>query len=183
MKTLKPLNGYKFGDLVVIGKSHSTNGVLRWKCRCKCGNIKYHTRQNILKGTIRSCGCFKSSCKGIHHKNWKGYGKISSALFSKIKALSQRRHLKFDLTIQYLWKLFKQQNEKCPLSGIVLTFPLTAHEITHGKGSASLDRIDSSRGYIKGNVQWVHKDINMMKQQFSQSYFIEMCHLVSKNNE
>lgn len=182
MKIFPNLIGYKCGYLTVIDKGHSTRGALYWKCKCKCGKIKYYTRQTIMKGTLRSCGCFKATCRGIHHKNWRGCGKVSSALFSKIRTLAKRRHLNFDLTIDYLWQLFEQQNGKCPLSGGGLTLPMTAYEIGHGKGSASLDRIDSSLGYIRGNVQWLLKDINMMKQQFPQSHFIEMCHLVSKTN-
>ena len=46
--------------------------------------------------------------------------------------------------------------------------------------TASLDRIDSSRGYDADNIQWVHKDINWMKQDFSQSEFIAYCRRVSK---
>lgn len=42
-------------------------------------------------------------------------------------------------------------------------------------GNASLDRIDSNMDYQEENVQWLHKDINMMKQQFDQDYFIQMC--------
>ena len=41
--------------------------------------------------------------------------------------------------------------------------------------TASLDRIDSSKGYVIGNVQWVHKDINIMKNKFDNQYFIDMC--------
>jgi len=41
--------------------------------------------------------------------------------------------------------------------------------------TASLDRIDSSKGYIEGNVQWVHKMVNMSKQQYTQEEFINMC--------
>ena len=48
--------------------------------------------------------------------------------------------------------------------------------------NASLDRIDSSKGYIEGNVQWVHQNINMMKNKFDNQYFIEMCKLITKNN-
>jgi hypothetical protein len=47
------------------------------------------------------------------------------------------------------------------------------------KNTASLDRIDSSRGYIEGNVQWVHKMANMCKQHYSQKRFIDMCIAVS----
>ena len=47
------------------------------------------------------------------------------------------------------------------------------------KNTASLDRIDSSKGYVEGNVQWVHKMINMSKQQYSQEEFIDMCKAVA----
>lgn len=48
-------------------------------------------------------------------------------------------------------------------------------------GVASLDRIDSSQGYIKGNVQWVHKDINKMKFDLSQDRFLELCNIIVQN--
>ena len=48
--------------------------------------------------------------------------------------------------------------------------------------TASLDRIDSSKGYIEGNVQWVHKRVNLMKGNMSTENFIEWCNLVVKNN-
>ena len=49
--------------------------------------------------------------------------------------------------------------------------------------SASLDRIDSSKGYIEGNVQWVHKDINKIKTDMSDNKFIEWCKLIAEYNK
>lgn len=43
---------------------------------------------------------------------------------------------------------------------------------------ASLDRIDSSKGYIKGNVQWTTIDANIAKQDMKESDFIELCQKV-----
>ena len=43
----------------------------------------------------------------------------------------------------------------------------------------SLDRIDSNNGYVEGNVQWVHKDVNMMKKDYNQEYFINICKLIT----
>jgi hypothetical protein len=43
------------------------------------------------------------------------------------------------------------------------------------KGTASLDRIDSSRGYTADNIQWVHKHVNLMKRSFNEEYFINTC--------
>ena len=50
------------------------------------------------------------------------------------------------------------------------------------KTTASLDRIDSSKGYTTDNIQWVHKDINIMKNDYGNDYFIEICKKVAKNN-
>jgi hypothetical protein len=45
--------------------------------------------------------------------------------------------------------------------------------------NASLDRIDSSIGYVKGNVQWVTKNVNVAKQSMSQEKFISVCQQVA----
>ena len=45
--------------------------------------------------------------------------------------------------------------------------------------NASIDRIDSQFGYIKGNVQLVHKMVNMCKQQYEQEDFLRMCEAVA----
>jgi hypothetical protein len=63
----------------------------------------------------------------------------------------------------------------CSLSGQPLTIGMNRYN------TASIDRIDSSKGYIEGNIQWVHKDINFMKRTYSQEYFVQMCKLVSNN--
>ena len=47
----------------------------------------------------------------------------------------------------------------------------------------SLDRIDSLKGYAIDNVQWVHKDINKMKNIHSQPAFINICKLVAMKNK
>ena len=49
--------------------------------------------------------------------------------------------------------------------------------------TASLDRIDSSKGYILGNIQLVHRDVNRIKSDFEQDYFIKICKLISLKNE
>lgn len=45
--------------------------------------------------------------------------------------------------------------------------------------SASLDRIDSSKGYSINNVQWVHKDVNFAKQSMTMKDFVQLCDEVS----
>jgi hypothetical protein len=79
--------------------------------------------------------------------------------------------------------LFLEQDQKCALSGILLEPWISNNKKQGRRMSASLDRIDSSKGYIVGNVQWVHKDINRLKWDLSQEKFIELCKLVAEYNE
>jgi hypothetical protein len=80
--------------------------------------------------------------------------------------------------MKYAWKRFLQQDRKCALTGLPLT--INYSRLTGDPHTASLDRIDSSKGYVRGNIQWIHKDVNMMKRIYDQGYFIEMCRLVAE---
>lgn len=63
------------------------------------------------------------------------------------------------------------------MSGIPLAFDTRSG---FGDGNASLDRIDSSKGYVKNNLQWLHKDINIMKRHHSEKYFLELCQKITE---
>jgi hypothetical protein len=82
-------------------------------------------------------------------------------------------------TIDYANEIFEKQNGLCALTNVKLYFGRCrfSHET-----NASLDRIDSNKGYIEGNIQWVLKDINFMKSNHNQDYFISLCKLVSQAN-
>jgi hypothetical protein len=113
---------------------------------------------------------------------WAGYGSISGTLFGKAKQSAKKRNMDFDLTIVDLDNLHKKQNGKCALTGEILEFGTNfskrAIDIT-----ASLDRIDSSKGYTVDNIQWVHKDLNMMKRNYDNDYFKYICYLVAKHEQ
>ena len=183
MKKLNVIN-QEFGLLKIIEEHSKTrNGHIRYVCECKCGNkcnvLLTHLRQN----KTLSCGCITKDKIGKYHPQWNGYNEISGNFWSTLKRNEKgtrgRKKLEFTITIEYIWDLYVKQNRKCVLTGLDITFP------KHGKDknwTASLDRIDSSKGYIIGNVQWVNKDINIMKNKFNEEYFIKMCKLVSNNN-
>jgi len=85
------------------------------------------------------------------------------------KDKKSRKALEISITIEDAWDLFLKQDKKCALTGLLLKIDIKSN------GTALLDRIDSSKGYTIDNIQWVHKDINFMKKNYSQDYFIEMC--------
>ena len=74
----------------------------------------------------------------------------------------RKRFKKVDIDLEYLKYLWESQNGICPYTGIHLTLPTYVnHDFFFT--CASLDRIDSSKGYVKGNVQFITLPINLMK--------------------
>ena len=74
-----------------------------------------------------------------------------------------------DIDLIYLKTLWETQNGICPYSGIQMILPknLADYNRIHSPKKARLDRIDSKRGYIKGNVEFVCSSINLAKNSFT----------------
>jgi hypothetical protein len=81
------------------------------------------------------------------------------------------------------WQVFLRQNGKCALTGLDLDFGSGGTDRrNYHLGSASLDRIDSAKGYSLDNIQWVHKQVNLMKSDLDQSEFIRWCKRVARHS-
>lgn len=117
--------------------------------------------------------------KHKYHHNWKGFGEISQSQWGDIQKSAKDRKIEFNINIEYAWSIFLKQDRKCALSGIPLQFSYKSAKY-YNQQNASLDRIDSSKGYIEDNVQWVDKNINFMKRTMSDEEFIHICSLVYK---
>jgi len=117
-----------------------------------------------------------------HCMDKRTYGEMTSNYYNSLKYMAQyKRNKEWAVSGEYLWELFLKQNRKCALSGIELQMCDTCLE--KSTQTASVDRIDSSLGYIEGNVQWIHKDLNKMKWNLSQKDFINWCHIISERHK
>lgn len=79
--------------------------------------------------------------------------------------------------------MFEKQNGKCALSGVDINLSDKLHKFSpdYSTFTASVDRIDSSKGYIVGNIQWVHKTINYIKRDLDENEFIDWCKKIADN--
>lgn len=111
----------------------------------------------------------------------KGFGEITGSFWARVKSNAKTRKLELSISIEDCWELFLQQNRKCALSGVDIIFTVRYKDFN--KTTASLDRINSKLGYITGNVQWVHKKINLMKRELTDKEFISYCEKVVEYNE
>lgn len=172
----KNLVGKRFGELEVLERTErrSRDNKVIYRCRCSCGIEIERPGRYLTSGDTKSCGCIGPLA--IRNAHWTGFGEISGDYFSNIKRNAKTRGLIFDITIEYIWELFLLQDKKCKLSGFNLNL---SPNLSRQEQSASLDRIDNKFGYIYGNVQWVHKDVNFLKNKYSEEYLIKMCKMVS----
>ena len=156
----------KFGKLRAIERVGTIKGKSVWLLECSCGN---KTKKNLGdlrrkdSRAIKSCGC-DSYKKGEESPHWKGSYGISAKYFNHLKDAAKSRGIVFRLSYKYLRSIYDLQKGLCRYSNKTLIL----------NANASVDRIDSSKGYIEGNVQWVDKRINKLKGNFKEKEFLKL---------
>ena len=171
------LTGRRFGKLLVLEPCPVRK--FHWRCQCDCGSTPSISTSNLILGRSESCGCVRRLLNKDHPK-WKGYGELSGQHWAHIKLQAKKRRLRFAITIKAAWELFEKQNRCCALSGRSLVFRKGSRSTDT---TASLDRIDSSKGYVPGNLQWIHKRLQRMKSDFEPSEFIEWCRAIATHRD
>ena len=168
----------QYGNLIALNYSY-TNKVEYWDFKCLlCENITTTRKPDVTRGKIKSCGCRKNI--GENNGNWFGYKSINGRTIGHYKKIAKKRNIEFSLTIEDLWDTYIVQNKRCPYTNQILTLS-PKNKKTRTPSNASLDRIDSDLGYIIGNIQWVLKEINIMKNTMSHDNLIRTCILISNN--
>lgn len=172
------LTGKVFGKFTVLSRLPPRGRNSQWLCQCKCGEIRKHDGYTLRKGKAAGCNkCCETSYK------WEGTGDISKTFWTMIEGRAAYKGQEFKISIDFGWELFLKQDRKCVLTGEPLVFAAVYKTGTSKKQTASLDRIDSSIGYLEHNVQWVHKVVNVMKMHSEQNDFIAWCRKVSEHNK
>lgn len=190
------LIGQVFGRLTVVGKSdrRTKNGDVYWICDCSCGtknkeiissNLTTKTRYKTL-----SCGCYLKEGKHLTNKQEDREKAIIKYLYTKLK-VRQKNRLKLDtsdmIRLEEFANLIQEPCYYCGLEKSNTTYDTENYEhnyknkedfnkkrvsdfVLHHNG---IDRIDSSKGYVKGNVVPCCKFCNMAKMDMSVEEFLE----------
>lgn len=149
------------------------NSTGKWCSKCPtCMAEQAYTRKDHARSSSRN----NWNCKACIAQN-RGFSAnrpigSKKRLFRKFQKSAASRGLRFDLTLD---SMFQGYDGRCALSGIHL-------DLDYSNCTGSLDRIDNSKGYEPSNIQWVHKDLNMMRGALPIERFTELCKLVAKNS-
>lgn len=158
---------------------HKTVNVMKWKFSVKqlIQYCTYITQKRIVTHVWDKTP--KLSMK--HNHSWKGCGDINGVWLCSIsqKTTRDKRLLDCTITTQDLWNKLVSQNYQCALTNetLQISYNKRGKPIT----TASVDRIDSLKGYTVDNIQWLHKDINQMKFNLPQDEFIHWCKLITEH--
>jgi hypothetical protein len=186
--------GQKFGRWTITNdqiQSDKSTREAKVTCKCECGFEKLVYCLALVKGQSTACFNCGHGNKGENNAKWKGYKEVPGAFINRIKAGAKIRKngIEVDIDAKFIYDLWIKQNKKCALSGLPIDFvnvnkgnpdkPWSKYDLVC---TASPDRIDSNKGYTKDNVQLLHKDVNMIKKEYDQTYFLNLCKLITENN-
>lgn len=141
------------------------NDTTKWfrNCKdCRCKQCKSEQRKTRL----------------LHNNSVRDQYELLDHRFLGLQERAKRNGLAVDIDKQYLHDLWDQQNGKCAISGIDMTYITNCGRIPT---NVSVDRIDSSKGYIKGNVQLVCMAVNQMKNDLDMQTLLTFCEAILLN--
>lgn len=173
IKTREDISGREYGFLTVISQYGFKGKKRIWKCLCVCNNEVLSNSNELVSGKRYSCGC---KSKGKERSTFKGYEEISGSWFTRAIQSAKKRNLIWEISIQDIWEQYLLQDKKCSMTG----WPIICKRSRDTKGaSASLDRIDNTKGYTKDNIQLVHANVNLARHKMSINDFLQVCKLVT----
>ena len=166
------LTGKKFKKLTVMwpcGRMGKSNTVIYWMCACDCGKMIHSSSQHLMRGRTISCGCVKLS---DFIKRITIHGKSDSIEWLMAKWAKQRAKKRgTPFSISYKDIVIP---DKCPFLGI----PLHRNKLKENRDSSpSLDCIESSKGYVQGNIRVISHKANTMKSNST----LEEFEMMAKN--
>lgn len=146
------------------------NGYGKYKVQCDCGTITYKLPAE-LNNKNKDFSCDKCAQKLRAKRTTLANGRVGDLTLTehtRLRKSAEKRGYAFEVSIEYLWNLFQEQKQICAITG----------DYIPSIEEASLDRIDSSKGYIEGNVQWVTYQANVSKHTMTMEQLYEFCRKV-----
>lgn len=176
MGTIINLKGKRFGRLVVLSKTRSTQwGSVKWKCKCDCGQQVVTNGASLRYKRTLSCGCWRlewgernSRPEAARNKVWRAY--IHSA---------RVRSLVFSLTAKRFNALIQGDCYYCGDPPSLEAISFAGNSIFYN----GIDRLNPKFGYTNKNSVSCCWPCNLMKRAMSLHEFLRRTHRIVEHTE
>lgn len=161
------LAGQRFGRLIVFTETEKRKwGSVVWLCRCDCGCIVEVDRHNLVRGSIKSCGCLQQETRAAIGRNNRKHG--DTPRNGKVARLYHAWRNMLNRCYNPNVKSFKTYGARgigvCPeWRKHYLSFKMWA--LTHGyKDHRTIDRVNNDGNYCPENCRWLTRKQNIKKR-------------------
>ena len=116
----------------------------------------------------QAAGGLASRCKECYKKTY--YCSLDSQITHRLRLARERseeRKFPFDIDASYVKSIWESQGGVCAITGVTITPEATGTADQHGPYSLSIDRLDNSKGYVRGNIRLTCHAANMMRNVWS----------------
>ena len=163
------LTGKRFGKLTIIKRLESSKSghSSMWQCKCDCGTITKVSRNNLMNGHTKSCGCLK------HESRVRTHGKSKNRLYYVWRDMLNRCFNESvpdyhsyggrGITVCDEWKDDFQSFYDWAMEN--------GYDETAKRGAFTLDRIDVEKDYEPSNCRWV--DVKLQQNNRRNNVIIE----------
>jgi len=183
---IKDIQGQVFGRLTVIKKSNNKNKCnhIYWECICICGKLKTVSGTNLRLGNVKSCGCLLSDItKKMRRDELSkriGYS-AKSRTFNQYRSVAKQKNREFILTKNQFLEIVVKDCFYCGSSPSNTSKPASKVIANKSFNYNGIDRIDSSKGYVIGNIVPCCKICNIAKRDMTLEKFKDWVYLIYKN--
>jgi hypothetical protein len=150
-------------------------------CSQKCNSNYFNvfSRQEV-KDKINKKRGHSNGGKRDQYTPFRWYMKV---ITSRCKTSDKSKVNNYNVDIEYIKEIWDQQDGKCALTNIPIVLRTHTNVINKKADpySASIDRIDNSKGYIKGNIRFVSLIVNYAKNAWKDEDLINFILDASRN--
>jgi hypothetical protein len=146
----------------------------------KLNRPNFCSRTCVGKNNSKNFGDRKNNYEISQHSNNRldGYSKFKYHYRNILK-----RNHEVTVTIEDLKESWDKQNGICEFTNLNLILSSYTKIEKNSIYAASLDRIDSSKGYIVGNIRWISRAINYMKNDMTDNMVWELIKILKENKK
>lgn len=147
---------------------------------CFSPNGGRNSIRNNRRSICNECNSKRQRCHDLSLSDDKKLDKCLRFRFLGARSRALNSNIEFNITFEYIKELWNKQKGICALSSVPMTYLLKEGRTPT---NVSIDKIDRTKGYIKGNIQLVCMACNQIKSDLTEEEMYNFCKKIVKTYE